>query len=381
MLTNWIRRRIRFRPTLIDAYVLTEVASPFIGGIAFFLFVFLMFQALRLADFFIVHGIPGAILLKMTSLLIVSFLPTSIPLSFLIGVLVAFGRLSADSELVAMKANGMSLFRLSFPVLGLSVMVSIVSILLNLEWVPWADRTFKNMLVRVGNTKVVSSLREGSFTSGFYDLLLYADKVDPKTNQMKKVFLYDEREPKNPMVVVAKEGRIVQVDRDSEIGGSAVLELKTGDIHRNDTETETYQKINFKDYRLYLAVEEGQGEGALKPRMLSHHELLDRISRAEREKNDDEYKDFRTEYWRRVATALTPLIFVFFGIGFGTVRTRAVRAGATLIAFLVIVAYWGLQAFATVLSKKGILPPPLAMQLPNLVMTIFGIYGFRTASW
>jgi lipopolysaccharide export system permease protein len=90
----------------IDGYLLAEVAGPFLGGLFFFVFLFLMFQILRLADFFIVHGAPLSTLAKLTGLLTLSFIPTALPIAFLISILMAFGRLSADSELVAMKACG-----------------------------------------------------------------------------------------------------------------------------------------------------------------------------------------------------------------------------------------------------------------------------------
>src|SRR3954471_4886646 len=81
----------------IDSYVLTEVIGPFLGGVAFLSFIFLMFQALRLADEFIRRGAPWALVAKLTGLLVLSVLPFVLPLAFLLGVLVAFGRLSADS--------------------------------------------------------------------------------------------------------------------------------------------------------------------------------------------------------------------------------------------------------------------------------------------
>ena len=90
----------------------------------FFIFIFLMFQALRLAEFFILHGASGMQLGKMTALMIITFTPISLPVAFLISVLVGFGRLSSDSELVAMKANGFSLVRLAVPVAVLSSFLS-----------------------------------------------------------------------------------------------------------------------------------------------------------------------------------------------------------------------------------------------------------------
>jgi lipopolysaccharide export system permease protein len=377
--TSTYLRRSFFKPTRLDLYILGEVLGPFAGGILFFLFIFLMFQLLRLAEMFIVHGVPTWTLVKMVSLLSISFLPTAIPVAFLIAVLVAFGRLSADSELVAMKSCGIGIGRLSLPVLALAVLLVGLSLGLNMNWVPWSGRAFKSTLVRLSNTKVVSSIREGAFTTGFFDLLIFADKVDTKTNRLKRVFIFDEREPKQPLAVVAQAGEIVPVKTSSELGAAALLKLYNGSIHRNDLQGNTYQKVNFGEYKLFLKISEGADTATFKPEMIPYRELTERIDRSD--VKSYEGREMRGEFWRRYALAISPLIFVFFGIGFGTVRTRAVRAGAALVAFVTILTYWVVQTSATIAVQKALIPPALALQLPNLLLLFAAFFAFRRASW
>ena len=93
------------------------------------------------------------------------------------------------------------------------------------------------------------------------------------------------------------------------------------------------------------------------------------------------HREYVAELWRRFSVAFSPLIFVFLGIGYGTIRTRAVRSGAALVAFIVIVLYWAVQASATVLAADGALNPIFAMLLPNLLLLIFAIKGFFSAIW
>jgi len=368
----------RITPKKIDLYILTEVLSPFLGGVIFFSFVFLMSQVLRLADFMIVHGIPGLIILKLTSLLLLSFQPNAMPISFLISILVGFGRLSADSELVAMKAHGISIYRMAIPVVTIAVLVSALSLALNLEWVPWGEREFKSTLIRVSNTKAVSSIQEGTFTSNFFDLLIYAEKVDPKLNRMSHVFLYDERDHKNPMTIVAQRGELIPLKTSSKLATSLILRLFSGNIHRNDIEEKKYQRIDFESYDLFLEVAEGQDNKTEKPKMVPFDELLDRMKT---DKDPNRRREFTTEFWRRISVGMSPFIFVFLGIGFGTFRTRSVRAGAILIAFAVILSYWLMQLIATNLAHNGTLPPALTMHLPNLITFLIGLYVFKRATW
>lgn len=364
----------------IDRYLLTEVMGPFFGGLVFFVFLFLMFQMLRLADFFIVHGAPFLTLLKLTGLLTLTFIPTALPIAFLISILMAFGRLSSDSELVAMKACGMSLLRLAAPVLAFAALVSAFSLTLNLEWVPWSQRAFKSTLLKVSNTKAVSSIKEGTFTSGFFDLLVYADKVDSQTNRLYRVFIYDERDAKNPMTIVAQTGEIVPVANVSELGNSILLRLYHGSIYRNDVATATAQKIAFGEYKLYLQIEEGADTSITKPGMIPVRELVSKIKAYP--PRSFEGLELQSELWKRVAMGLTPFFFVFLGIGFGTVRTRSVRASAAIVAFGTLLTYWTLQlAMVTVVLKGWFMVPFLAMQIPNVILGIVGIWSFRRSSW
>ncbi len=371
----------RWLPQRIDRYILGEILGPFLGGNVFFLFILLMFQILRLAELFISHNVGWVLLAKMVGLMALSFLPHTLPVAFLIGILVGFGRLSADSELVALKSSGMSLLRMSLAPVLLSLVVSAVSLGLNLDWVPWGERTAKDTLLRVGNTRVVSAIKQGSFNSGFFDLLIFADEVDSKSSRLKKVFIYDERDAKNPLTVTARSGEVVTVRTEKELSSAVVLKLYDGSIHRPGKETNQYQKIDFGEYSLYLSFEEGGGVVGKRPRMFSYQDLLKWIADTEVHPGSGEYIMARTEYWQRVASALIPLIFVFVGMGLATVRTRVVRSGAALTSIVVFAGYWICQMGATQWSYSGRVPAGLAMQAPIVMMCLLAWFAFKRASW
>lgn len=372
---GWFRS---LRPIRIDGYVITEIAGPFLGGVLFFSFIFLMFQTLRLAEALIEHSVPGLILLKMVGLMIVSFLPLAFPLAFLISTLVAFGRLSSDSEFVAMKANGMSVHRLALPGLVLASLVAATSLGLNLEWVPAAKLELKSVLLRLTNTKPIATIKEGTFTSGFFDLLLYAERVDQKTNELEKVFIYDERDAKNPLAIIARAGEIVPVKIDSELGASIALRLYDGDIHSNDIRQGVYQKTGFREYQVYLRVNAGADTAIGKPTNYPYHVLQ---SLQKTETDPRRRREIRTEQIKRWMTAFAPFLFVLIGIGYGTVRGRAVRSGAAITTILVIIPFYLLQTVCENWAHAGKLPPALAMLVPNLLLLAIGIRGYRKTLW
>lgn len=343
------------------------------------MFVFLMFQVVRLADYFINHGVGLSLLAKMTVYISAAFLPVVMPVSFLVATLVGFGRLSSDSELIAIKAAGVSLFRMYIPVAVFSAIVAGMVFYLTYYYIPWGNREFKKTIVKLGNTKVVSNLKEGTFTEGFFDLLVYADKVDAAHNRIEGVFIFDERDPKNPMAILAKEGEIISLKTQSELAVAAILKLDEGAIHRSDLSRHYYEKIDFNQYRIMLKVEEGRVDEIKYAKTLDADELKSQMRKFEGDYG--RYQEYAIEYWKRIALAIAPLLFGLLGVGLGVVRMRSVKSNALFVAFGVVVVYWGLHILGASLAEKGTLSPFLAMQISNLAVIPVAVVSFRRSAW
>lgn len=363
-----------FRPTRIDRYILSELAGPFWGSIAFLVFLALMFQTLRWAELLIVHGVPFWVILKMAGLITLTFLPMALPFGFLITVLVAFGRLSADSEITAMKACGVGLLRILLPASWVGASVAIASLMLNLHWAPWAERGLRDIIYRVSNTKVSSAIREGTFTTGFFDLLVFADKVDSKTGRLSRVFLYDEREPANPFVVTAQQGEVLSLKTDKELETRAVLRLTNGSLHRSDPSTSSYERMDYSVYQNYLNIPEGTGFTDWRSGILSQGDLLKQIAE---ETDWQKMRELRSEYWRRYQFALSPFVFLIIGVAFGTLHIRTARSSAALVTVLVLLPYWVVLAIGSSWAHTGVVPPWLGLCLANVMTLIIGIFALR----
>jgi lipopolysaccharide export system permease protein len=341
-----------------------------------------MFQILRLADLFITQHAPGILVAKMAGMMVVQALPVAMPMAFLMGVIMAFGRLSNDSEFIALKACGLSLPRITAPIFIGAFVVSLLSLAVNLDWAPWAERNTHATVIKVGETTAVSSIHEGTFTTGFFGILIYAEKVEKKTGELLKVFIYDEREAGHPMAVVAQKGQMVPVKSGRELGSAALLRLFDGSIHNYSSKEKSYQKTNFGEYKLYLKVDEGAANYVTKFKMLRWNELLRDTDATERsDGRNDRWKEMVAEKWRRIALALVPLCFTFLGIGIGSFHSRNVRSGAGLVTIVIILAYWGLLSYSIDLGRFSSVPVWLAMQIPNISVLLAAILPYRRAAF
>jgi lipopolysaccharide export system permease protein len=376
-------------PWSFYVYILREVFRPFLGAALFFLFVLMMFQIIRLADTFIVHNASGFSVMSLMSYLALTFTPVILPIAFLLAVLLGFGRLSTDSEILAMRAAGLSVYSMLSPVLGFGVVVATITLFCNFYFVPYGARMFRYELFRIFNTKAIATIHEGTFTEGFFDLVLYADKVDSRNNSLSKVLMYDEREKGAPVTVVAKSGRIVNNMQDSTGAPGLLLRLFEGSLHRGDPGKYLYERTQFDVYDIFLRIETARVVGVDSAKTMDIGSLRSRLKQIQvkldagasldslpREEKLD-YLTFGVEYWKRFALSASCIIFALMGVAFGVIRTRTVRSNSFLICLLVLLLYWAIYTVGHNLASEGKVPAFVGMWAANFILVFIAVFTLR----
>ncbi len=329
-----------------------------------------MFQTLRLAEFFVVHQVPGVIIGKIAYSMLFSLSLYVIPISFLAAVFFGTGRLSSESELVALKASGVSHDRMVVPVLGLATLVSILTLVCSMELAPYGERTTTRALYMAGMKKVLSAVKAKTFTQ-FFDLILYAEDADEATGMLTNVLLFDERNAGNPMTVLGQSGQIVTVKADNEFSTRLVLKLFNGSTHRKPEVSGQYQRLRFKEYSVYLSADLSEIPDPTVPRAQSLETLLAGFDNP----------IYQIEFWKRIALSVSPIFFCFTGLGLGSIRTRSSRSLGVLLTLASAILFWEALAMGTILSP-GTFRPAIGMQIPNVLnFTIALIAYIKAKRW
>lgn len=351
-------------------YLFFEVWPAFFLGLLVFLFVLLMFQVLRYTEFVLIHGVGLRIMFRLITYMTVSFLPALFPMALLFSVLTTYTRLSQDSELLALKASGISSFWILTPAVLVASIVAIISAQTSFQIAPWGNRQFEILINHLSQSKASASIREGTFSEGFFNLVVYANKVDSKTGKLEGVFIYDERDPENPLSVVARRGLLVQ--QDTAQGPSVQLKLFDGDIHRKKT-AHTKVKFQQSDFRLSenLQFEDKEKSSG----SLTLEELRSRIRASD---SPEEVRLFETELHKRWAISFACLIFALLGVGLGSqTNKREQKSGVVVICSTVILLYWIFYVAAEGAARSGQIPPTLALWFPNLFFGVYSIFALR----
>jgi lipopolysaccharide export system permease protein len=351
-------------------YLFREITVPFLLGMAAFTSVLLMGRLLKLADLVVAKGVPLADILRMILYLIPSFCLVTIPMAFLLALLLAFGRLSSDSEITAMKSSGVSLYGLLPPVLLFALVAYLATTFITVYALPWGNTSFKRLLFDIIQSRITLSLKEKVFNDEFPGLVIYTDSYDEGQHRMTGILIHDERDPQAPSTIFAANGLIVA---DPAVKALRV-ELKNGGIHRVSGKTD-YRLIEFQDYSLSINLSQAPRELVKNELDLTYDELREGI-RSPRT-SPTLLLDMQLEFHRRFALPFACFVFTLVGVPLGIQNQRSGKATGFSISIGVLLMYYIILSAGKTLGEKGLAYPSVAVWAPNLILFALGAYLFK----
>lgn len=369
---NW-ENIVILRLRLIFSYLLAEMIPTLIIGLITFISVLLMFQMLRLTDYLLQHDVGLRTLLHLLSYMSISFLPALLPMSLIFAVILAYNRLSADSEVIAFKSLGLSMWPLLAPALALGVFVATFSAYTTFRVGPWGNRQYELLITEISNSKIISAIQEGTF-SGFFDLVVYTNKINRLTDELENVFIYDERDKKNPTTIISEKGQIMS--EKSFDSYKAFVRLINGDIHKMTKDGHT--KINFKTYDLQITEPTAKSTRDKSMESLTYEDLTQLLRT---EQDSQKLRNYQFEWHKRFSLSFACVLFALLGVGLGCkTNVRAGKSGGGLLSVAVIVIYWLLFVVGNNLSKSPDFPLVLGAWLPSIILLPASFY-FLKKNW
>ncbi|HJV36512.1 LPS export ABC transporter permease LptF [Geomonas sp.] len=358
----------------INAYIFKEIPPPFLVGIGTFTFVLLMGRFLKLAELVVEKGVPLGDVAWMVLYLLPSFWLFTIPMALLMAVLLAFGRLSSDSEVTAMKSCGISLYGMLPPALIFACFACAGCLAIAVYGVPWGNSSFKNLLVEIAQNSAGVMVKEKVFNDAFPGMVIYADGFDNKSRSMKGIIIHDERNPNQPATIFANSGVLLSDRRAHAIE----FHLRNGSIHRPGEGSDGYRLVGFQEYDIRVAMKSEplqiKGEGEMTLYELKHppsyYKLLDpKLTRS-----------LLLEYHSRLALPFACLVFTLLALPLGIQNRRSGRAAGFSLSIGVILLYYVTLSACKTLGEKQFFTPALACWTPNLLFLLLGIYLLRKAA-
>jgi lipopolysaccharide export system permease protein len=359
-------------------YLVAEVIPPFFLGLLAFTCILLIGRILRLIELVVTRGVPLLQIGKLFALILPTFLEMTVPMAFLLAILLGLGRMSNDQELLAMKASGVSAPQILGPIALVGLVVALITLGLTMFARPAANFALKKELYNIARNRVGTALREKVFNDDFPQILIYVEELVPPGNTAQGVLIVDKRDQTREDIIFGKVARITTDEETNTLG----LRLFDGSVYERERNRPGFSQTRFNIYDLKFDLDELVGPVRQKeagPKEMPITELLNAIE-AKGSAGGKTIAE-RMELHQRIAFAFVPLVFCLLGVSLTLLprTSRANRSWGFMLCTFWLMTYYTLLSLGKALGDKSILHPIPALWLPNLVVGGIGAHFFRQA--
>ncbi len=237
---------------LLPRYILRAHAGPFVFSLVTLMFVFLLQFVMKFIDQLVGKGLTAWVIIELVALSLSWMLVLAVPMSVLVAILMAFGDLSSRNEITAMKAGGISIYRMMAPVFIGGACVALIMVWFNNSVLPETNHRLKALTTDIRRKKPTIALVNGVFSQDLPGYSILVRKTVPNSNDLEGVTLYDYSNPTKNILITAERGTISFSPDFRKI----IMFLHKGEIHELDLqEMTTYRKVRFDQHRIAMDVE------------------------------------------------------------------------------------------------------------------------------
>jgi lipopolysaccharide export system permease protein len=370
---TWLRW---LRPTLLDRYVAREIWPPTGLGLLLFTFILLLDQISNLMKVLVSRGADLATVVRAFSYLLPSIFSVTIPMAFLLGVLLAFGRMASDSEIVALRASGVSPLSLLRPVVSLSLVTAFLTFYVYAVLGPAANQAYREIIFALIVSRARNDVQPRVFNDDLIPggtMVLYVSDIAAETGQWKDVFIHDTRNPQQPKVILARGGQLTidkerkRVGLDLQDGVSYTFQVsQASEIGADHFET-GYFPFAYEEFFPKLPLAKGDRE-------LTMGELSQRVRELRAQgKPKTESARYEVEWHKKLAIPTACFVFGLLGLGLSLGSKKEARSAAFGLSIGVIFVYYVLIRLGEQAGDNGLMAPLVAVWAANAVLGGAGV--------
>lgn len=356
---------------LIERYVLRTIFPYTIGALILLTAILFAQQTGRYFEI-IFHGIvPSSFVYGLALALLPTVLVFTIPMAVLSGTIIGLGRLGSDSELIAMRAAGVSTWRMLWPALFLGLIATAGSAWLNLKEVPRAQQQLKSVAIRSALYKLDSPVEPRTFSTDLPNYVIYVRDGDKAAGQWGRVFIQTQPADHSTVLVTARSGRIDSSAAQSELVLQDAMKVTLPSAEAKDqsfvVERLDTLRILFPTGRSSLLDRMQKEETG--PEAMELTELREHIAAS----SGVEKREAAIILHKRLAFSLAPFVFSLFGAALALRMRRGSRGFGVLMSLLVFLLYYLVTLAGDQMARAGSLSPIVGGWTGTVLALAFGI--------
>ena len=363
--------------TILDRYVLQQVGKPLIVSFVIGLLMFMAERFVRILDLTLGKKGSLSLVFEMLGYLVPHYLGLAIPAAVFLGLLFGFNEMSRNAEIDACLAAGISLHRLTRPVIFLSLAIMLVTVFI-FGWLqPYTRYAYRALKYAILTVDVFYLAEEGVFMQTGKRTFI-VDKLDRRNQRFYRIFVFDEKEKGNGTITTtARSGYLIRQKHDPR----PLLLLLDG--HQLDIEGKVdpgAPVLPEASSKFFARAETSIGRKksrVFRPRGLEERELTlpELFATLDKPLKYASVRELRTEFYQRVVSILTIIVLPFLAVPFAIGHRRQQRTYRFAVALAILIAYEEALHQGSAAARQGVLPIWVGIWLPFITLTIFA--GFR----
>jgi lipopolysaccharide export system permease protein len=364
--------RLKFR--LLDKFIITEFYPTFVFGVMVFTVLLVAGDLLfDIADLLIQSRVPFSIVMRLFVYRLPGVIVLTLPMAALLATILSFGKLATQSELTALKASGISFYRILRPVLLASILIGGFALLLNETLVPLADRAADNIMRYEVARQKPSLLKEQMFLKeerdGALSRVIYIGKLFPQEGNMDDVLIQEFESGEITRIMTAKNGDW----KDGQWW------LYNGQVFNVTKEGFVEPLFSFEKQQLSLPLSPSQVVASSQdPKKMSAFELYNYIKLMNVQGSD--VNSLWVLLHLRLAVPWASVVLALVGASVGAGTRRSGSGMGIGVSILLVFSYYVFMSFCRSLGQGGYIPPLLAAWIPNLIFLACGAFMVKGAN-
>ncbi|HYK89578.1 MAG TPA: LptF/LptG family permease [Acidobacteriota bacterium] len=351
------------------------IIPPFLIALTVLTFVVFVHEFGRLSELLITRNASPETIAIIAATLLPKLLLFSLPLSYLIGILIGLSGLSSESQITALRACGVPIRTMLWPVLTLGGVIGVMTVILSVFVLPNTNDVARHLMDRISLRQATAQIQPRVFNDKFPPIVIYLDDLAVNKQRWSRVFLVDNSNPKTPRTLLARDGTWVTDPADSRLQ----LHLEHGTIYEVDPDDPRKDNVSeFAATDIPLPVNRsGLSNGAdipddtkvKKPEEISTADLWGAIPAAK----PDDRLDLAIELHRRFAVPFSVLPFALLGLPLGVSTRKGGRTSGFILGLVFVLLFYILFFNGIRLAHVGKLQPWLGAWSANLILITLGL--------
>jgi lipopolysaccharide export system permease protein len=354
---------------IITRHILKEMFPPFAVNILFFMFVFILTEILDITDMIVNYKVGLGVVAMLLVYSMPYFLVFILPMSVMMAILLTFLRMSGDNEIVALKSGGIGIYQLLPAVFTFCLMGAVLTGAMTVYGLPWSRSSLKALTIEIAKSNIDIGLKERTFNNAFKGVMLYVNKIDLQTKELRDVFIQDERNMNTMITIVAPRGKMAS-DPERLLFH---LRLYNGAINQVDLKERSVNAVRFDTYDIQLDLSEALENLPNDPKHEQEMGLSELWGHLQHPKEKDtRYYRRLIELHRKFAIPLACFALGVLAVPLGVQAKSARKAFGFALGFFMFLLYYLLLSAGIVFGETGAYPPAIGIWLPNIVTGAVG---------